>query len=173
MATPTSIELVKGFLNKKSKHGKSILFNYENGYMYMGQLELAKKLNNIILINDTVDFVNANALISELIKKAPKSYYKIVRVPFNLGEEKMPTNEEIRERLKRRLHYYLYHKAELSLQSNREQYKAYFEEFNVFIKETHQSRIPKSLKDLYNSLNDKKFIKALELDMARRNQYHK
>ena len=76
--------------------------------------------------------------------------------------------EEIQSRLINRLEYWLCNTQELSNNEIRGQYKTYYDQLKKFLGKTSKEKINSQLEVLYTSLNDKEFLKRLQLQVARR-----
>lgn len=167
MSTPVS-EFIKTYYRQRMKKSKSTLFHFENNILYIGKCTIAVIQKNLILINETVDMPEVNRLRENILKSCKDFKYTPILIPFNYGEEDMPNNEEIKQRLESRLQYFLTNTQELANYKIRGEYKAYYDQLRKFIYATSKDKVNSQLKALYTSLNDKEFIKRLKLQVARR-----
>lgn len=166
-------EFIRIYYRQKVKKSKSTLFNFQGDTLYIGKCTIAKLYDNLILINETVDMSEVNKLKESLIATSKEFKYNVILIPFKIGEEEMPTNEDIINRLESRLTYWLDNSTELVNNEIREQYKAYFEQFKKFLNKTSKEKINAQLQALYKQINNKEFLKALKLQVARRKSYIK
>ena len=167
MSTPIS-DFIKTYYRQRMKYSKSTLFHFENENLYLGKCIIAVRKGSLLLINETLDMPEVNRLRENLIKISTEFRIHPILIPFNYGEEVMPNSEEILRRLESRLKYWLDNTQELTNYKIRGQYKAYFEQYKKFITTNKQVTINSQLKALYTSLNDKEFLKRLQLQVARR-----
>lgn len=167
MSTPIS-DFLKAYYRQRIKKSKSTLFHFENNILYIGKCTIAVIHDKLILINETVDMPEVNRLKENILKTCKEFKYTPILIPFNYGEEDMPNNEEITQRLESRLQYWLRNTQELSNYKIRCEYKAYYDQFRKFIYATSNNKVNSQLKALYTSLNDKKYIKELKLQVAKR-----
>lgn len=166
MSIPNT-EFIKIFLNGKVKRKKNILYSFIGNTMYVYNIELAIKYNNLLLLNEDVEIQGIDKIREIIMKIAPVYNYKIIRIPMRIGEEKFSDIAGIREKLRNRLMYYYENQAELYNNQTRADYMAYFEEFKQFLYKTTKAKINRPLQTLYNNLSDKEYVKNLKLKVAR------
>lgn len=167
MSTPIT-DFVKTFYRQRQKKSKSTLFHFQEQTLYLGKCTIAVIQDKLLLINETVDMPEVNRLRDILLKTCKEFKYTPILIPFNYGEEDMPNNEEIQSRLINRLEYWLGNTQELSNNEIRGQYKTYYDQLKKFLGKTSKEKINSQLEALYTSLNDKEFLKRLQLQVARR-----
>ena len=167
MSTPIT-DFVKTFYRQRQKKSKSTLIHFQEQTLYLGKCTIAVIQDKLLLINETVDMPEVNRLRDILLKTCKEFKYTPILIPFNYGEEDMPNNEEIQSRLLNRLEYWLCNTQELSNNEIRGQYKTYYDQLKKFLGKTSKEKINSQLEVLYTSLNDKEFLKRLQLQVARR-----
>ena len=167
MSTPIT-DFVKTFYRQRQKKSKSTLFHFQEQTLYLGKCTIAVIQDKLLLINETVDMPEVNRLRDILLKTCKEFKYTPILIPFKYGEEDMPNNEEIQSRLINRLEYWLGNTQELSNNEIRGQYKTFYEQFMKFLSTTSQEEINADLNALYKHIKNRKYLKQLKLEVARR-----
>ena len=161
-------DFVRAYYRQRISGSKTRLFTFNGKLLSMGNCDIALIYEDLIFINETVTLPEITGLKNIMEDMSKEFQYTLIYIPFQYGEEDMPSIEEIKSRLENRLKYWLYNKHELTNNKIRGQYKTFYEQFMKFLSTTSHEEINADLNALYKHIKNRKYLKQLKLEVARR-----